>query len=173
MRASTYHNSPSSVTFSQFYDATPRSYFERSLIHLTKELRVNEAKESLTEDIPSSMNQKTFQSFYKKLRNFSRLNKGWDSYDAETPNLLAIAKTRLILEKLEQLNLVPTDVCPSVEGGASIYFIKGNKYADFECFNSGEILAGISNSVDEPSVLEVDLDSVDIAIERIQQILND
>ncbi|MGI8638884.1 MAG: hypothetical protein ACR2MG_02905 [Pyrinomonadaceae bacterium] len=165
-------NSISSATFSQFYKTVP-SVLDWLFDEVQESPNINQAQGVWTRDISLPENRKNFESFYKKLRGFSKLNKGWDSYDAEPPDLLAIAKTREILKKLEELNFVPTDVCPSVEGGASIYFVKGNKYADVECFNSGEILGGVANREDEPTVLEIDLNTIGGFIERIQQFLND
>lgn len=164
--------SKESVTYPQFYKPSPRSILDRFLASLAEASKSDEVGWGWTRDIQLPENQ-LFQSFYKKLRSFPKLNKGWDSYDAEAPNLLAVAKARVIIKKLEELQFVPTNVCPSVEGGTSIYFIKGNKYADFEFFNSGEILAGMSNRVDEPVVWKVSRDNIENSIERIRQFLND
>ncbi len=162
-----------SVTFSQSYKSPSYSPLDRQLFGLAAALKSDKRQESWTHDIQLPKNRTKFQPFYRKLRSFSRLSKGWDGYDAEIPNLLAIAKARVILEKLEELKFVPTDVCPSVEGGASIYFIKDNKYADFEFFNSGDVLAGISNRVEEPIVLKINSGNVETSIEKMRQFLND
>ncbi|MDQ3713447.1 MAG: hypothetical protein M3388_14665 [Acidobacteriota bacterium] len=167
------NDATSSVTFPRRYKVSPYSVIDGLMLRLDQALRGNEEQGVWTKDYQSSAARKKFEPLYKKLRSFSALINGWDGYNAEKPNLLAIARTRSILTKLEELNFVPTDVCPSVEGGTSIYFIKGNKYADFEFFNSGENLAGMSDRVDEPIVLEVDFDGIETSIERIQQFLND
>jgi len=164
-------NNAPSTTFSRFYDAVPLDL--DSLFEEAMGLGVDQARTVLTKHIPLSEHKEEFQPFYKKLRGFPNLHKGWDGYDAEKPNLLVLGRTRKVLKRLEELNFVPTNISPSVEGGTSIYFIKGNKYADFEFFNSGEILGGIANREDEPIVLEIDLNDLDSSIERIQQFLND
>ncbi|HEX8195924.1 MAG TPA: hypothetical protein VF571_07030 [Pyrinomonadaceae bacterium] len=124
-------------------------------------------------NVPLSTSRGKFQPFHRKLWSFFRLKEGWDGYNAERPSILTIGRAVTTLTKLKELGLVPTNVSPSVEGGTSIYFIKGDKFADFEFFNSGDILAGLSDRVNEPVVLEVDIENIEATIERIRQFLND
>ena len=160
------------TTNNLYISIAPLSEIEEWIIGMSEAMRVS-SPESSTSRIPSSERRTKFKPFYTKLRTFTKLKKKWDSYNAEAPNFLAIAKTRVVLNKLQELNFIPTDVCPSVEGGTSIYFIKGDKYADFEFFNSGEILSGISDRENKFDVWDVDLDDLDTSIERLKQFLND
>lgn len=81
----------------------------------------------------------------------------------ERPHDIAIEWARYILQTFEDDNLPPTRVVASAEGGIAICFIKGNKYADIECLNNGEILGVTSNRRDRPTVWEVLADASEIA----------
>ncbi|HEX6864516.1 MAG TPA: hypothetical protein VF414_16930, partial [Thermoanaerobaculia bacterium] len=64
---------------------------------------------------------------------------------------------------------------PSVEGGVGIVFgTAGQRYADIECFNDGEVLAITSEPDAEPVVWPVNLepDSLRQTIRRITAFLN-
>jgi hypothetical protein len=108
------------------------------------------------------------------LAEFSRLPKNWDGDGAEPPNLVSREWSRVILEILLELNFAPTRVTPSVENGIGISFIKGEKYADIECFNTGEILAVTSYGQENPPVWEVacNREALKSALERIQLFLH-
>jgi hypothetical protein len=89
------------------------------------------------------------------LESFRTLEHGWDSYNAEPPSDTAIANARHILHVLWSSETAPPvrQVSPSVEGGVAIVFTgQQKKYADIECFNSGNILAITSDGTTEPSV---------------------
>ncbi len=115
-----------------------------------------------------------FQDGNQALAEFATLPHGWDGDGAEPPNRVVQEWSRVILEILLELNFPPTRVSPSVENGIGISFIKGEKYADMECFNTGEILAVTSYGQDYPPVWEVDCDreALKSALERIQQFLH-
>ncbi len=121
-----------------------------------------------TYDSPSA-----FRRFFKTLKAFFDLQAGWDGYDAEIPSREAITHARIAITNLQTLNILPNDVCPSVEGGTGIYFIRENKYADLEFFNTGELLVGLSDRVNEPKVIELSVDDIDAAIQRIIEFLDD
>ncbi len=57
---------------------------------------------------------------------------------------------------LFRLKFLPDKITPSVENGVGISFIQGDKYADIECFNTGEILAVTSDRQSPPQVWEVE-----------------
>lgn len=92
-----------------------------------------------------------------------QLQPGWDGYDAEPPNSKAVGLARLVLIMLVESDAEPTRVDPSVEGGICISFIRGNRYGDIECFNTGELLAATSDGKSEPSVWTVTPDRDGIA----------
>lgn len=98
-----------------------------------------------------------YGDLHERLSSFVDLKEGWNGYDAEVPDDVAVFWAQKILKTMldENINL-PTDVVPSAEGGAGIFFRKGEKYADFECFNNGEIWAITSADGASPMVWQVE-----------------
>jgi hypothetical protein len=83
--------------------------------------------------------------------------------DAEKPSEYAMAWASAMLEQLLVDELLPTRVVASAEGGIAICFANGNKYADVEFLNTGEILGVVSNRRDRPVAWEVGTNSADMA----------
>ena len=81
----------------------------------------------------------------KELERLRRVQDDWDSCGAESPSESAIRMATAVLAELNELGLVPNVICPSTDGAVCIEFWREGKYADIECFNSGEILAVTSN----------------------------
>jgi hypothetical protein len=82
---------------------------------------------------------------------------------AEKPSETAIAWASDMLNQLKVDQLPPTRVVASAEGGVAICFVHGDKYADVEFLNTGEILGVVSNRRDRPVVWEVDRNSAGLA----------
>jgi hypothetical protein len=82
---------------------------------------------------------------------------------AESPSEAAAAWASDMLEQLARDRFPPTHVVASAEGGVAICFVHGDKYADVEFLNSGEILGVVSNRRDRPVVWEVDQNSAGLA----------
>src|SRR5262245_32797346 len=99
-----------------------------------------------------------------RLDTFRRLQRGWDSYEAEPPSETAIDNARRVLAALwEEGAEARSRLSPSVEGGVTIAFTSPEgKYADIECFNDGEILAITSEGAAEPSVWPVGADAMSL-----------
>jgi hypothetical protein len=91
----------------------------------------------------------------QQLKKLTYLQENWDSYGAEPPNSVALDWAHQCLNILQTMNFAPTKITPSVENGVGISFISDKKYADIECFNTGEILAVISDGQGNPTVWEV------------------
>ena len=112
----------------------------------------------------------------ERLDSFRALPRGWDSYEAEPPNEVALANARRLLRVAwEYEGGAKLRLSPSVEGGVGVIFgADAKKYADIECFNDGEILAITSAGTPEPSVWTVDAspEGFRAAIERISSFLN-
>lgn len=108
-----------------------------------------------------------------KLHRLSELVPNWDGHDAEPPSKLSIQSAERTVSTAIARGLIPTDASPSVEGGTSVYFVKGTKYADFEFFNSGEILIGMSDRQNEPKIIEISHDEIPEMLEEFKQFLND
>jgi len=68
----------------------------------------------------------------------------WDGYGAETPSEEAISLARMVLDAIHETEsaIEPTRVVASAEGGVVVCFARGDRYADIECFNSGEMAFG-------------------------------
>ena len=93
---------------------------------------------------------------------------------ADKPNMQALGLAWVIIRQLWKVEVPPTKVVASAEGGVAVYFVAGQKYADIECLNSGEILGVTTNRRDRPNVWEIEPSSSEIAraIERVREFLN-
>lgn len=115
-----------------------------------------------------------------RLRSFRELSPGWDSYEADPPNETALQNAHHILRALweseeEGTHVARVRLSPSVEGGVGIIFgAAGQRYADIECFNDGEVLAITSEPGTEPVVWSVDTEpgSLRQTFRRITAFLN-
>ncbi len=114
-----------------------------------------------------------FLKWLRKLDQVSHLSHNWDGCGTESPNSTAINHTRRVLLVLRRINFPPSQITPSVENGIGISFIRGTKYADVECFNTGEILAVTSTGQDTPTVWEVDsgTETIEATLRRIRDFI--
>jgi hypothetical protein len=114
-----------------------------------------------------------FIDLFNRLEKMRSLRDDWNSYGAEAPNPRAIFYAQEILSSLMHRNLLPDRVNPSAENGITFSFRRGERYADIECFNSGEILAVTTDGNDEPEVWNVSLakEEVHHTLERIRAAL--
>ena len=103
-----------------------------------------------------------FAEHYAKLDSIATDPSLWPE-DAERPESYAIGCASEVIGQLANDGLVPTKVVASAEGGVAICFVAGDKYADIECFNSGEMLGVISNKYNRPSAWEIEQNSDGIA----------
>lgn len=85
---------------------------------------------------------------------------------AESPNLLSRKLAECILLDTSQL-AIPSRVAASITGGIAIFFYSGDKYADIECFNTGEILGTIANGNKDPDIWTFKLTEIKSALEKI------
>jgi hypothetical protein len=98
------------------------------------------------------------------------LQPDWNGYASEPPNEFGRDLAKQILLTATNI-LVPNRVAPSAQGGVGICFYRGNKYADVECLNTGEILATTSDGTGRPQVWEVKPSEVKGALERLGQFI--
>jgi hypothetical protein len=96
-----------------------------------------------------------FAELYEQLDRMADLPEDWDTYGASPPNESSLSDARSILALFEKGCLTPTKVVPSGEGGVGIVFVRGEKYADVECLNDGDVLAAKYKGEAEPEVWEV------------------
>lgn len=94
----------------------------------------------------------------------------WDSYGTKPPNSKAIERARHVLKLLFSEDLNPIDVIPSGEEGIGIAFVSGDKYADIEFLNNGNILAATSDDSDAIDVWALSFtdDHLTDTLERIR-----
>lgn len=93
---------------------------------------------------------------HKSLSRLSRVVDNWNSFGSERPSAESIRKATTIAETLINFGLIPDGIVPSAEGGVAICFVRSGKYADVECFNTGEILGVRYKDRDTPVVWAVE-----------------
>lgn len=94
--------------------------------------------------------------------------------DFSAPTEESIDRAWKLYCQLNIRNVLPTKILPSPEGGVGICFCINGRYADFECFNTGETLVGMSDRRGKIEVFAVDPRNekeVDDVISRIGQFL--
>ena len=106
----------------------------------------------------------------RRVRALANLRPNWDTYAAPAPNGVSVANAIRVLNLLEAMNLGPTRILPSAEGGVGVCFVRGDRYADIECSNDGEILGVFYVGAQMPVLLETDAtdNTVNTALERIR-----
>ncbi len=127
----------------------------------------NESKSQFNQIVVKKNLEERYSKFYQQLKRLEELKSKWDGYSAEKPNNLAISKARNILNTLRELDISPRAILPSAEGGVAICFTEGNRYADIECFNDGDILIGLSDPQSSPKVYETSMDNINKEILNI------
>lgn len=116
------------------------------LIDYTPLRAISKSKQSLTMEVfdlsdESEASNDWLHDALRILGAIEKLPKNWDSSGAETPNPTAIQNCQLVLTSLAKAKLIPSFIEPSTDDAVCIGFWAGNRYADFECFNDGDILA--------------------------------
>jgi|GEM_PF-6689583 hypothetical protein len=105
-----------------------------------------------------SQNCDYFERHIFSLEFLRTLEDNWDSYDAEAPNKNAFDKAQKTIDYLQMVNFPPTKIVPSVEGGLSLLFVRGEKYAEIECDNDGDVICGLSDRKNDPILWEIGVD---------------
>jgi hypothetical protein len=81
--------------------------------------------------------EQAFNSLRDQITALSFLENGWDGYSGPPPSPVAIELAIAALETLRRLNVQPTAILPSADGGAGICFTEGQYYAHLEFDNTG------------------------------------
>jgi hypothetical protein len=84
------------------------------------------------------------------LQRLELLPNNWNGSGSENPSPAAVSIARDIAHAFITYGLIPDAIAPSPEGGVAVCFIRDRKYADIECFNSGDILAVRYSANEEP-----------------------
>ena len=85
----------------------------------------------------------------KAVEETKTLDHDWNGYGSDPPYDLAREIAKDVLLRSTAI-VKPMRVAPSAEGGIGICFYKGNRYADIECMNTGDILATTSDGRSRP-----------------------
>jgi hypothetical protein len=110
-------------------------------------------------------------NFVRAVEDTRSLCEDWNGYRSEPPSELARELAKGVVLTAASV-IVPDRVAPSAQGGIGICFYRGNKYADIECFNTGEILATVSDGSGRPQIWEVKPREIRGALEKIGQHIN-
>lgn len=102
-----------------------------------------------------SEKSKFYSKMHDEIAKLSCLEDNWDSYGALFPNTVAVKNAIKISKCLTEKIFRPTRIMPVADGGISFLFVSENKFADIECDNDGDILAGMSTRGGEPDLWEV------------------
>jgi hypothetical protein len=89
------------------------------------------------------------------LEEFKSLSRGWDSYKAPAPNLVARTNAKEFLDVLCIAELEPSRMRPSVVGGVGITFRKGEKKVYVEFLNDGRVYVLFSDGTTDPETRRV------------------
>lgn len=95
--------------------------------------------------------EQNYRARYAELDSLGTLQRGWDTYSAEPPNLEAVALGRSALAALRRRYSEPAGVRTSGEGGVAICFSVGVRRAQLEFLNTGEAYAltyGLNDKAD-------------------------
>ena len=110
----------------------------------------------------------------RAVKNMTGLSVNWEDLGAEPPNAVARKIATGILACIFMMELEPTLVTASSSSGVGICFKQGDVYADFECFNSGEVISSLIDSAGRTFSWEVGEQEGEIinTIKRIKQAIH-
>jgi hypothetical protein len=134
---------------------------------------MNEGVQRLQDVLENSIYWKTNSQYWfavSQLSSLLDLRSNWDSYGAPAPNRTAVENALHILSLMPTLGLPLTSIVPSAEGGVGFCFKSGNRYADIESSNEGEIIGVRYVGMEAPILIEADNtdDSLKAALVQIK-----
>jgi len=103
-----------------------------------------------------------------KLGELAAFPPDWDGYGSDPPNATAVDRVRRVFAAALELDIAPSTVVPSAEGGVGVYFGSAARCGDIECFNTGEMVAVVSDDADDLRVWEIDAEGISSAVEEIR-----
>lgn len=113
-----------------------------------------------------------FSMSFAKLDALAKLAQNWDGCGTDSPNEKSVLWARRTVELLNEINLEPTGIVASAEGGIGICFARNNLYSDIECLNTGEILAITKDgSTSRRTVWEMDPDDLKYEIGLVESFI--
>ncbi|MEQ9588018.1 MAG: hypothetical protein RJS97_08700 [Parvibaculaceae bacterium] len=100
----------------------------------------------------------------QKLRSMPAI---WESTEADPPNDTALQHAAEVLDRFAAVDLEPNRISPSIEEGVCLSCRDGMLYADIECFNTGEIMAAMSDGNHPTVVTVLDAAAIRDTVEQI------
>ena len=91
----------------------------------------------------------------QRIAELSTLCNDWHDSDAAAPNQRAVALATDVFRQMSRVDFKPSSIDASTGEGICIHFSSGNRTANIECFNSGEIFAATMKKGGEPFIWEV------------------
>jgi hypothetical protein len=93
---------------------------------------------------------------FRRINELAKLDAHWNpDSDASPPNDTSLKNARHAIAAIADAGLEANYINPSVEEGICVAFRVDDRYADIECFNSGEIVAATSDGRGTYSVWEI------------------
>lgn len=132
--------------------------------------RASEASETI-QTHPLNLAASWLAEQFQKLVALRSLDARWESSGANPPNTTAIGLASEVLRELSEIDLPPSYIDPSTDEGVCISFRNADRYADIECFNSGDVLAVITRDDADPVIWEVPRDQVSQAVAKISRFI--
>jgi hypothetical protein len=114
--------------------------------------------------------EQSIPSFEDEIQRLRHLSNDFNGYLSEAPNDLSIGLTLRVMRSAAG-TISPSRLVASAEGGVAIYFSNHRKQADIEVFNSGEMVASITDGQGRPEVWQVADGDIKTAIEKISNFL--
>jgi len=106
-----------------------------------------------------------------RLSELAQIGSNWDTYGAPAPNQAALETAVRVLEHMNPFDLMLANIVPSAEGGVGFCFSRGDRYADIESSNDGDIIGVRYIGMQTPVLIETD--GTDASIEAaLQQVRN-
>jgi hypothetical protein len=109
-------------------------------------------------------------SFIDKTEGMKTMDDDWNGRGSDRPSNFVIEVATTILLTASNIR-VPDRVAASAQGGIGIFFYNDQKYADIECFNTGEILGTTADGDGEPEVWTINPTETKAALEKIGNFL--
>jgi len=103
-----------------------------------------------------------------RLDELAALPVDWNSYGSDPPNAEALARARIALDVLRDLEMRPTSLVATADGGVAIGFRTATRYADVEFYNDGEIAAVTSDRKGDIDAWEVSPEEIAAALRKIR-----
>jgi hypothetical protein len=100
-----------------------------------------------------------------------QLPNDWDSYGAPRPERSALVPAKQAIRVAHEIGLDPVQVVPASEGGVALCFTQGDKYADLEFLNDGNVFSAVTDRQGFRQVWPVAVNQIREALERIREFL--